>query len=128
MKPDADKGLPRKHLQRNSTNPSTIFNSKNIAKEYLTIAAMIDIYCRKIHGRKNSRCPKCLELLDYVEKRLQFCRYAENKPRCRECPTPCFAQPQKALIKKVMKFSGPRLMLYHPFLALRHLGKKASDF
>jgi len=108
--------------------PGLPFKSQKIAREYEIIKAMMGIYCRKVHGRQPSICDNCRELLDYSEKKLRLCRFFEKKPRCRDCPAPCFAQPQKNHIREIMKFAGPRLPFHHPWLAFHYFWSKNFDF
>ena len=82
---------------------------------------MIDIYCQKNHGnKKDELCEECKELLEYAHKRLSFCKFGENKSTCSRCPIHCYKKDMKAKVKEVMKFSGPRLIIYNPIELVRH--------
>ena len=82
---------------------------------------MIDIYCQKKHGnKKDELCEECQELLEYANKRLSFCKFGENKSTCSRCPIHCYKKDMKVKIKEVMKFSGPRLIIYNPVELVRH--------
>ncbi len=89
-------------------------------RELRTVQHMIRLYCRKKH-RSPSLCTECSQLLQYVERRLQRCCHQDDKPACRNCTVHCFREPYRTMIRKVMKFSGPRLLWRHPILALLHL-------
>jgi hypothetical protein len=92
-----------------------------ITREHTTIDAMLSIYCQKHHGTRDALCPQCAEFLDYAHRRLSHCRYGEHKPTCGNCPKHCYKPSRLAQAMTVMKFSGPRMIFKHPYLALCHL-------
>jgi len=97
-----------------------------IEREKETIKKMIEIYCRKKHGSdKGILCRECSELLDYAYKRLELCPFKDNKPSCKKCPIHCYREEKRKKIKEIMRFSGPRMLLYSPLEWLKHevLGK-----
>ncbi len=89
--------------------------------EFKTVSAMMVIYCRKHHHTENSLCSECQELLSYAEMRLDRCPYGQNKPTCNRCPIHCYKSEPKLQMKAVMRYSGPRMLLASPILAIRHL-------
>ncbi|WP_087017370.1 nitrous oxide-stimulated promoter family protein [Thaumasiovibrio subtropicus] len=91
-----------------------------LGKEFKTVTAMIDIYCRA-HHRTSTTCTECESLKHYANVRLDRCPYGESKPTCNRCPIHCYKQKEKAMMKAIMRFSGPRMLLHHPLLAIRHL-------
>jgi hypothetical protein len=93
-----------------------------ISREKKTIKTMIEIYCKKHHNRAGELCEECFELLDYALKRLDKCKYQKNKPTCAKCPIHCYKPEMRERIRQVMRYSGPRMILVHPILALRHIG------
>ena len=93
---------------------------RKIAKEKRILAVMIKIYCRKKH-RSQDLCDECRALLSYALNRLDHCRYGENKGFCNQCSSHCYNKVNQAKIRKVMGFSGPRLIFYHPIMVIRHL-------
>ncbi|WP_042272164.1 nitrous oxide-stimulated promoter family protein [[Clostridium] dakarense] len=96
-----------------------------IEREKKTIGIMINIYCRKNHGcSKNELCDECSELLEYASKRLDFCKFGEEKKFCSKCQIHCYKKDMKIKIKKVMKFSGPRLLFYEPIEVIKHIFEK----
>lgn len=96
-----------------------------IEKEKKTINTMINIYCSKKHGHKKGElCSECGELLDYANKRLDFCKFGEEKKFCSKCPIHCYKKDMKIKIKDVMKFSGPRLLLHQPMEVIKHIFEK----
>lgn len=91
--------------------------------EHQTIAAMMKIYCRAKHQGQSETglCDECLALLDYAAVRLDRCPYGQNKPTCNKCPVHCYKPEQKKMVKEIMIFSGPRMLLPHPIRAIKHL-------
>ena len=93
---------------------------KRIEEEKHVVELMIRLYCRKCEGH-DALCPRCQELLDYACSRLERCRFGCEKPTCRRCPVHCYRPEMKERIRTVMRWSGPRMMLYHPIAAVRHI-------
>lgn len=92
-----------------------------IEREKKTISLMVDIYCRKKHGCKEGElCSECKELLEYAHKRLSYCKFGDEKSTCSRCPIHCYKKDMKEKVKEVMKFSGPRLIIYNPLELVRH--------
>ena len=92
-----------------------------VAREKQTVAAMVAIYCRQQHGRREGLCPACSELLDYAHLRLERCPFQAEKPTCAKCPVHCYRPGMRERVRAVMRYAGPRMLLYHPILAIRHL-------
>ncbi|AEX24340.1 nitrous oxide-stimulated promoter family protein [Vibrio sp. EJY3] len=92
-----------------------------LATEFKTVKAMVEVYCRANHGSKGELCTECRDLLDYAEMRLDRCPYGENKPTCNKCPIHCYKPEPKEQMRLIMRYSGPRMLLKHPVLAIRHL-------
>ena len=90
-----------------------------LARERKTVHVMIGIYCRANHDSKEL-CAKCSELRDYTDRALERCPYHEGKPTCANCPIHCYSKPMRERVKVVMRYSGPRMLLRHPILAIRH--------
>ena len=94
---------------------------KHIARERLTMAKMVGIYCSDHHdGSVDSLCSFCRNFLDYAEVRLEKCPYGDDKPTCSNCPVHCYKPVQRAQAKEIMRFAGPRMLLRHPLLAIAH--------
>lgn len=91
--------------------------------EHQTIAAMMKIYCRAKHQGQDATglCDDCRTLLDYAATRLDRCPYGQSKPTCNKCPVHCYKPAQKKMVKEIMIFSGPRMLLPHPIRAIKHL-------
>ncbi len=84
------------------------------------VEEMIILYCRKKHKTKHL-CNECKELLDYAKIRSDKCPFMENKTFCSNCKLHCYKSAMQKKIKEVMRFSGPRMLIYHPILAIKHL-------
>lgn len=92
--------------------------------EMKTVTAMVDIYCQAHHHVEGELCQQCRDLVDYARMRLDRCPYGESKPTCNKCPIHCYKPEQKEQMRLVMRYSGPRMLLPHPLLAIRHLYKE----
>jgi len=95
--------------------------SKRLRREHQTITAMIECYCRAHHRPAETVCADCRNLIDYAEARLERCPFGEQKPTCVNCPVHCYRSEERATVKEIMRFAGPRMIWQHPVLALRHL-------
>lgn len=84
------------------------------------VSLMIRLYCRKNHKTKEL-CSECAELDIYARERSDRCPFMENKTFCSNCKVHCYKPEMREKIRKVMRFSGPRMMLYHPVMAIMHL-------
>ena len=90
--------------------------------EKLLVSEMIALYCRKNHHTaKGSLCPQCQALHDYALQRIERCPFMETKTFCSACKVHCYKPEMREKIRAVMRFSGPRMLLYHPILAIWHL-------
>lgn len=97
-----------------------------LSREFLTMDRMVRMYCRRRHGATHGRgepavCETCAEFLSYAEARLEKCPYGEDKPTCARCPVHCYKPAQREFAREVMRWAGPRMLLRHPYLAIRHL-------
>ena len=94
--------------------------TSRIEKEKRTVALMIRLYCRRYEGNKNL-CKGCSELLAYAEVRLDRCKFADEKPTCKKCTIHCYKPDMREKMRTVMRWAGPRMMIYHPIEAIKHL-------
>ncbi len=98
---------------------------KKRQKEQYVVEEMIRLYCRKNHGKEGhasgGMCPECQKLADYAKQRSQKCPFMEQKTFCANCKVHCYKPEMREKIRAVMRFSGPRMLLYHPILATWHL-------
>ena len=90
-------------------------------REKETVSLMIRLYCRKKHGQGKALCPSCAELEAYAKKRSDLCPFMETKTFCSNCSVHCYRPEMRERIRAVMRFSGPRMILVHPVMAMRHL-------
>ncbi len=96
-------------------------DSPRIAREKRTVQAMVRLYCRRHHGTRGDLCTECSELLEYASCRLDRCPFGPQKTTCANCPIHCYKPQMRERVKEVMRFAGPRMLLRHPLLAIRHL-------
>lgn len=99
-------------------------DNNKIIHEKKTVVAMIKLYCNKNHNTKKQLCTDCLELKEYALKRLDGCKFGNNKTNCANCRIHCYKKDMKEKIIKVMRYSGPRMMIYHPIMSIEHLLSK----
>ena len=92
-----------------------------MARERLTLQAMIQLYCRKHHGTDAGLCAECQELHDYSQKRLAHCPFQEGKTACGQCEVHCYKLAMRERICAVMRAVGPTMLWHHPLMALAHL-------
>ena len=98
---------------------------KKRQKEQYIVEEMIRLYCRKNHLEEERQgrqmCPVCQELSDYAKLRSHKCPFMEQKTFCANCKVHCYKPEKREQIRQVMRFSGPRMLLHHPILAIWHL-------
>ena len=99
--------------------------SPRVAREGKTIKTMITLYCAHHHTnynhKKNHACPECDKLIAYSLGRLANCKHKDNKPTCGKCTIHCYRPDMQEQIKDIMKYSGPKMILRHPIMAIQHL-------
>ena len=89
-------------------------------QEKRIVAQMIQLYCKKQHHRSDL-CPDCREVLSYAIDRSNHCPFMESKTFCSNCKVHCYRPEMRTKIREIMRFSGPRMLLYHPVLAVSHM-------
>jgi hypothetical protein len=94
---------------------------RRIQRELRTVQAMIDMYCREIHGTPEARCDACQGLWRYAQARIDHCPFQGDKPTCVDCTVHCYQAAKREQIRVVMRHAGPRMIWRHPVLALFHL-------
>lgn len=109
---------------------------KKIDKEKEIIKLMISMYCNK-HCKNKRRvpymddktvlCTECMELLDYSNERISKCPFIKTKTFCSNCKIHCYQQNKREEIKKVMRYSGPKLILHHPIMLISHIIKSKRE-
>lgn len=93
-------------------------------READTVAAMIRLYCKdQKHLPENGSglCGDCARLAAYADLRLAKCPFQEGKTTCAQCPVHCYKPEMRAQIRVVMRAAGPKMLLRHPVMTVRHL-------
>ncbi len=92
-----------------------------IARERLTLEAMLKMYCHDRHGIAQGLCGECGSLRAYAFGRLDGCPFKLDKPTCFRCPVHCYRKDMRERIREVMRYAGPRMLRRHPVLAALHM-------
>lgn len=93
-------------------------------RELKTIEVMVDMYCaahHEPHPQGQPRCNACADLLAYAQRRLERCVFGDAKPNCAKCVVHCYNKDMREQVRVVMRWAGPRMLLVHPILGIRHL-------
>ena len=119
---------------RSNQSPAKVANSRVGAKrdrEKKVVSLMISLYCHKKHVGfwkdvrhrmgTSTLCTQCSELDRYARQQIDRCPFMKEKTFCSACKVHCYGQEMRNKIKTVMRFSGPRMMLYHPLLVIKHM-------
>lgn len=93
---------------------------RRIDKEKRIVGKMVKIYCRAHHNPDTDLCPECSEILDYSSLKLDLCPFGEGKPPCKNCETHCFEPAKREHIRKIMRYSGPRMFFADILSWLEH--------
>jgi hypothetical protein len=104
---------------------------KKWEKEKKLIPVMIKKYCRGTHKlrrkeqkiKRGELCEECKALTDYALFRLEKCPFKVNKQFCSFCKIHCYKPNYREEIKKVMRYSGPRMIFSHPIFAISHVAQ-----
>lgn len=95
--------------------------SEQIEQKIKLVGKMMSLYCKKHHRPNNNGglCEDCENLQQYSAQRNRNCK--NQNSFCAHCTSPCYAAEKRVQMRKVMKFSGPRIALYHPFWVGKHM-------
>jgi hypothetical protein len=96
-------------------------------REKQVVSKMIDMYCHKKHKTKGEICADCKALKDYAQLRSSKCPFMETKTFCSNCKVHCYKPQMREKIREVMRFSGPRMIFYHPVMAVSHLIESGKE-
>jgi len=111
-----------KTYKPDAPQPAEAARQTKCDKKKNMVHKMISLYCRKgHHSQKGTLCSDCIELLEYAHKRSDSCPHIESKTFCSRCKSPCYSIDMKEKIQTVMRWTGPRMMLYHPVETVRYL-------
>lgn len=94
--------------------------SEKQQQEKQTVEKMIQLYCKKNHHTK-SLCMHCETLKTYAFQRIDVCPFMETKTFCSNCKVHCYQKEKREEVRRVMRYSGPRMLLYNPWMAIRHV-------
>ncbi|GIU40409.1 hypothetical protein TUM4438_01500 [Shewanella sairae] len=102
--------------------------SGKLLREFETISAMVKIYCKAHHKDAACHpCSACHEFIEYAHIRLDRCPYGQEKPTCNKCPVHCYKPHMKEKAREIMIFAGPRMLIPHPIMAIKHLMSERKD-
>lgn len=105
------------------------------ADEARMVSQMIALWCRGHHAsvqhgagapavrlglRTVQLCPECAELHAYACARIKACPHMGTKTFCSACPTHCYRPAMREQIRQVMRWAGPRMIIYRPVAAIKH--------
>lgn len=93
---------------------------RDIAREIQTVNTMIFMYCKGNHVG-SSPCDECQRLMEYAEHRIYNCPRGDEKGNCDSCPVHCYKPEMRERIRAAMRYAGPRMVLTHPIMAVRHM-------
>ncbi len=100
---------------------NTLPDNPRVRRERRTVRFMVAIYCRANHRHDGGLCADCADLQSYAMERLDRCVFKADKPTCKVCPVHCYKRDMREAMRQVMIYSGPRMLLSHPILAVQHL-------
>ncbi len=90
-------------------------------REREVVSQMIAVYCRGNHATARGRlCEECAALTEYASARIGRCPFMATKTFCSQCKVHCYAPAQRQAIKDAMRYAGPRMLLHHPIMTVRH--------
>ena len=105
-------------------NDDKVSKTEKKRRKEQRVVEEIKLYCSKNHPsykESNTMCHECRTLSDYAKQRSKHCPFMEQKTFCANCKVHCYKPEMREQIRKVMRFSGPRIILYHPVMAVWHL-------
>ncbi len=111
--------MTQNKAQAKALTPEQIEAKRTREREVVT--QMIAVYCRGNHGTARGQlCEDCAALSEYASTRIGRCPFMATKTFCSQCKVHCYAPAQRAAIKDVMRYAGPRMLLHHPIMTVRH--------
>lgn len=96
----------------------------SIRYEKETVEKMIRLYCRRKHKTgAGEMCQECETTNRYAQEKLDKCPFRDEKGACADCKIHCYNAVMREKIRVIMRYSGPRMLLYHPFDFIIHIFK-----
>lgn len=95
-------------------------DTKRLLREKRTFSVMLKMYCNNHHSSELNLCEDCDKILKYALSKIDKCVFGEQKPVCNECQIHCYAKEMRNKVKEIMRYSGPRMIIRHPYLAIMH--------
>ncbi|MCX8125266.1 MAG: nitrous oxide-stimulated promoter family protein [Spirochaetes bacterium] len=104
-----------------------VSGDNSIKHDVVVLGKFIQIYCngkhnaprtkvvatgkigRYVNGLNLELCDECKKLLLYAASKRIICPY-DPKPACKDCTTHCYAEPNRSMIREVMRYSGMRMI------------------
>ncbi len=90
---------------------------------------MANIFCSAHHeGEKKDPqglCAACAETIAYSIERTRRCPN-EHKGNCEDCSIHCYKPEERARIREIMVYAGPRMLTRHPVMTFFYLKKKLA--
>ena len=93
---------------------------RRIDSEKRVVSRMIRLYCQRRLGLESLTEEYCA-LESYAHRRLDGCKFGDAKPACKRCKIHCYRPDMRDKIRAIMRWAGPRMILYDPIAAIRHL-------
>lgn len=94
-----------------------------IENEKRVVEQMVELYCKHKLGLP-AIDDEHKALISYAHKRLDGCKFGDDKPACKRCPIHCYKPVMRAEIRAIMHWAGPRMIIYNPIAAIKHLFNK----
>lgn len=98
-----------------------MLNDRELRRRERVLKSMIEIYCRAHHGTREQLCPSCERLYEYAQQRMASCSILDARFFCSSCDVHCYGPDERQQIRTIMRYSGRRMVLYHPLMAVSHL-------
>jgi len=97
------------------------YDTKRITWEKNTFYKMIRLYYKHHNNIEKELKNEYIELYNYSISRINACIFKNKKPVCSKCKIHCFNDEYGEEVRKIMRWSGPRMILYYPKSALIYL-------
>lgn len=95
-------------------------NVKNSGPIIMEELKLIQVMIRLYYSKHTTTDIPEKRMFAYAQKRLLFCPFGEKKTTCQKCPVHCYQSRYRQQMKQIMRYAGPRMLLAHPLLTVRH--------